>query len=261
MLALIQLSDLETKVKSLYPFMRRVAAAVMVMTHAGAFAASDDGALAPVGSILVAATPANGFITRNESGMDTIFSQAGFGISSIDIRFSANQSIFNSSLLVLDEEADFATLAGLNSIPSPSVNIYFVDHIEWCGGLAPGIIGCGYQPGNLIIVDSSWAANPSFGANLLAHELGHNLNLNHEFGPPNLMNPSISASFALTASQISTILISPLVQTDGAGKFITINPVAVMASAVPEPASWVLMLAGGAFIFGVARKRHAASGT
>jgi hypothetical protein len=184
-----------------------------------------------------------GFVTTQESGMDAIFSQAGFGSSTVDIRFNPTVTIADNDLLSIDTEADFDALFGL-ATASPVVAIFYVDAISWCGNVNAGYIGCGSTPGNLIAVESSFAAG-SNGANLLGHELGHNLGLDHINNGNNLMNPTLIAGFGnLNAGQITQILASPLVQISGGQRFITITPFAVIAETppVPEPGTGVLML-------------------
>jgi len=134
--------------------------------------------------------------------------------------------------------------------------VFFVDTISFCGEAGTNIIGCASTPGNLIALESGAAASSSIGANLLAHELGHNLGLPHEDGfNNNLMNPNIN-SFSLTAgsflnpAQVATIfstyagpggaLRNDIIQRDGDRYFISITPFAVVA-AVPEPQTWMMM--------------------
>jgi hypothetical protein len=83
----------------------------------------------------------------------------------------------------------------------------------------------------------------TLGSVLIAHEIAHNLGLDHVSPPPpNLMNPTLKGDFSLTAEQVQAILASPLLQADGSQLFITLTPIAV----VPEPATiyfaWVAAL-------------------
>lgn len=204
----------------------------------------------------VTAQAANGYVTTNEATLDTIFSQAGFGTDKIDIRFNAATSIVNPALTSIDDAADWTTLNGLaGNAASPTVNMYFVDKILWCGVSSPNTIGCAQTPGNLLALDSSWAANATYGGNLVGHELAHNLGLEHldPDNGSNLMNPTISTNYSLSAAQISTILASALVQTDSAGKFIQITPIAVL---VPEPSQWALLLFGSVLAVASANARR-----
>lgn len=176
-----------------------------------------------------AATAHAGYITTQEEGLDAIFSQASFGSSTIDIRFTRPSTIFSTELLSIDTEAEFDDLADL-ATASPTVAMFFVDTISWCGDTNANYVGCGAFPGNLLAVESSFAAGTN-GANLLAHELGHNLWLPHVDDNTNLMNAFLITGFGtLSSGQVSTILASPLVQVDEGGqRFIEITPYAVVA--------------------------------
>lgn len=212
-------------------------------------------------TLQASAMAADGYVTTNEAKLDTIFSQAGFAAADkIDIRFNRETSIIDAALTTIDDAADWTKLNGLaGNLASPMVNMYFVDKILWCGDPSLTTIGCAKTPGNVLALDSSWAANATYGGNLAGHELAHNLSLEHLLPDDgsNLMNPTISTSSKLTAGQITAILASALVQSDGSGKFITIQPIAVLGAApIPEPAEWALLLLGGAVVAGVARSRR-----
>lgn len=216
--------------------------------------------LLTVGSGLVSA----GFVTTTfESGLDDIFSQTSFGARPIDIRFNAALTVVANNLLTIDSDAEFDALSALRGgLTSNIVSVFFVDSIPFCGGPGGNIIGCGATPGNVIALKSTSAANASIGANLLAHELGHNLGLDHVSGN-NLMNATIS-SFSLTAGsflnpdQVARIfetlpstggtLRNSIIQRDvSGGYFISITPFAVVA-VVPEPETWLMMVLG---LFGI----------
>ena len=208
---------------------------------------------------------ADGYVTTNEAKLDAIFSQAGFAAADkIDIRFNSQTSIIDASLTSIDSFAEWDKMAGLAvNFDAPVVNMFFVDKVRWCGDPGTNIAGCADTPGNLMALDSSWAAHASLGGNLLGHELAHNLGLGHVLpnNGSNLMNPTLSTSFALTAAQITTILSSALVQSDAQGKFITIQPIAVLAAApVPEPSTWAMLLLGGVLLVGATRGRRSGLG-
>ena len=129
------------------------------------------------------------------------------------------------------------------------VNFYYVDTMSACGvTINVSIIGCGERPGQDFVVESVWAAdttiplggNITFGQQLLAHELGHNLGLEHRNGN-DLMNPAINGYEDLNAAEVATILASPLVHIDSSNghRYIQINPVLVLA--VPEPSALLLL--------------------
>lgn len=192
-----------------------------------------------------------GFITTHASGLDAIFSQAGFSGQTIDTSFNAGLNVANSALLSIDTDAEFDSLFSLSVYSgrnSKTINMIFVDAINFCG-TAGSFIGCGNTPGNLLVVSSSFAARADVGANLEAHELGHNLGLDHVNGSgTNLMNPSISSNFSFDAAQIQAILASSLVQTASNGqRFLSITPIAIVAS-VPETQTWAMFALG---LFGV----------
>ena len=188
-----------------------------------------------------------GFITTNETSLDpteitldTIFSQ---GALDIDIRFNPSVIIENTSLLNINDDIGFFALLALAPSASPVVNMFFIDTLDWCGFSSPSIVGCASRPGNDIVVESGFAAGGN-GTELNAHELGHNLGLEHETFP-NLMTSSINGNTTLTADQIATILASPLIQSDADGQFILITPIAVVA-AVPIPGA-ILLFGSGLF--------------
>jgi hypothetical protein len=207
-----------------------------------------------------------GYVTTFEAGMDAIFSQSTFAsFGNIDIRINPAITVAAANLLSLDSNEEFFALSALRgNLASNTVSVFFVDAIPFCGSVGSNIIGCGDSL-NLIALKSSAAASTGYGANLLAHELGHNLDLDHFVGSNNnLMNPIISnfsfdgsvqppvlgsGSF-LNLSQVATIFArqsgpgSPfnnqIIQSDSSGYFISITPYAVVA-AVPEPQTWLMM--------------------
>lgn len=189
--------------------------------------------------VVPANTSSAAVVTLNEAGMDAIYSQAGFGMTPVDIRFNATVTLIKPQHLILDNAAEVTTLFGLSPTASPTVNLFFVDSILGCGATAgPGITGCASQPGNDIVVRSTTAAGAN-GAENSAHELGHNFGLPHMNVAGNLMTATGFGNLALTAGQIATILASNLIQTDMAGaKFVQITPVLIDA---PEPATMCLV--------------------
>ena len=190
-----------------------------------------------------------------------IFSQATF-LSPINrpitINWLTSASIVNPGLTTIDTDAELNTLFSLGPDNSLSriVDVYFVDSILSCGGPGTGIIGCANTPGNDIVVSSSFAAGAQ-GATLIAHELGHSLGLPHQAA--SLMNATISSNTILHGTQVDAIFTNAggfnLIQTGvGGSLFINLRPIAVIA-VVPEPETYVLLLAGLAFIGVVAIRR------
>lgn len=212
-------------------------------------------------ALLASATSHAGFVTTNEAGMDTIFSQASFNGDTIDIRFGATQTIFNTSLLDIDSAAEFNFLASPTFGAPPTVRMFFVDSISHCGG-GGSFLGCAFQPGSVIALNSISVAGGN-GAKTMSHELLHNLGLDHVLpdNGTNLMNPTVGSDI-LTTAQADFIrgfgpgnAAGPLIQFDGLQRFIMITPIAVMASPVPEPGTYGLMIAGLALLGVFSRRR------
>ncbi|MBN7818535.1 matrixin family metalloprotease [Bowmanella yangjiangensis] len=185
------------------------------------------------------------YITIDETGMDAIFSQASFGNTPVDIRIGPSVQHVDASLLNMDTAGKWATLTGAHYGAANVVNFWFLDDLTWCGNINPGYVGCGETPGNDFVVESVFA-DSGFNAELLAHELGHNLGLGHSSGATNLMDPFINGGTDLSAAEVATILASGLIQTDTAGRlFIEIIPVLIVAAAeVPVVPPLLLMLIG-----------------
>ncbi len=194
------------------------------------------------------------FVTKNEADMDTIFSQASFAANPIDIRYLPTITHVDPNLLSINTSTKLSSLFSL-APPPLAHNVYFVDSVDYCGGFNTGIVGCGSLPGNEFVVESVYAGGlngttPVSGAELMAHELGHNLGLGHDPAPnnDNLMDAIVGSSpgppqtTTLSPLQVNTILFfgGPSVQTDVSGKFIQLQPVLIVATAVPEPSTLLL---------------------
>ncbi len=186
-----------------------------------------------------------GFITTNESDLDSIFSQSSFGSMPIDIRIGLASELVLPDFLDITTDAEVNQLFDMHIGGVNVVNFYFIDTISACGGLINvNYVGCGEYFGNDFVVESSFAAS-SLGGELLAHELSHNLGLDHRSG--GLMNPSLNNDTTLNNAEVISIHNSPLVQTDGQNFWIDINPVLIVASAsqprpVPEPSTLILFI-------------------
>jgi len=133
--------------------------------------------------------------------------------------------------------------------------MFFVDTIDYCGTYNTSIVGCGFVGTAGLMVESILAAG-SYGAELLAHELGHNLGLSH--GGCGLMLGTLNNNTCLDASEVSTILSSGLVQQDRGGLYIEINPWLVTAAQVPLPAAGWLLIGGIGALVAARRRRKAA---
>lgn len=212
--------------------------------------------IALIASLMVFGTQAKAaFVTTQEVGMDLIFSQPSFGANPIDIRFGPIETVVRPDLLNITTDAQIIDVFNLFG-GSPTVNFYYVDTVDSCGGFNVNIVGCGAFPGNDFVVESSFAASPVFGAELLAHELGHNLGLDHV--ATGLMAPVLNGDTTLTASEVATVLASPLVQSDINGLFIDVRPILILAEdivAVPLPASVLMLLGGLVFLGGIGKRR------
>lgn len=193
---------------------------------------------------LPSATAFAGFITIDQAGMDAIFSQSSFGSTPVDIRFNPPETIVDPNLLVIDDPSDLAALVALAPDPAPTVDAFFVDQIDVCGfeqepTVNGSFAGCAQLPGHVFVEDSALAVPEA--APLMGHELGHNLNLQHNlFSQADLMWPFYPPGTELTEQEVALLLQSPLVQTDPTGqKFIAITPIAIVATS--EPATFLLL--------------------
>ena len=209
--------------------------------------------IASVIALLVPSSVKAASITLDEVALDAIFSQASFGSVPVDIRILPFQFVVNPALLDIETSSEmFAQLLPLTPNASPVVNAYFVDSMSdtACGGVVVNLWGCAQIGGNNFAVESGPAAGPR-GTALVAHELGHTLNLFHFNDPSRLMNPVISFSAIplLSAAEAATILNSPFVLADpfSGARFIELGPVLITATApvpVPEPATLLLLSTG-----------------
>jgi hypothetical protein len=188
-------------------------------------------------------------ITIDEVGMDAIFSQTSFGNAPIDIRLGAAVEYVDANLLNMDSSTKFNSINGNHFGGINTVNFWFLDDLSWCGNINANYVGCGETPGNDFVVESVFA-NSGLNAELLSHELGHNLGLLHrnDGTDTELMDPFINGGTTLLSSEVDSIHLSPLVQWDLTAStfYIDIIPVLIVAVAttVPEPKTMILLILG-----------------
>jgi hypothetical protein len=198
--------------------------------------------IAALAILLLSASAQAGFITIDPAGMNAIFSQESFGDTPISIRFDPAIQIVAPQLLVINTPADEQALLNLAPDPAPTVDAFFVDQINRCDQTEIEHYGCAQLPGHILWENSTAAELDA--AVLMAHELGHNLDLLHFSS--GLMSFFLPHGTELFDFQVEKILESPLLQTDPDGqKFITIRPIAIVGAPVttPEPSTLLLLSA------------------
>ncbi len=96
----------------------------------------------------------------------------GPGDVSCPVNFSRNGDVnpFSTGSGIINSQEDFMAV---NSLPG---QIKVVNQINWCGGIAPNIIGCAPVPGNSMVVTRFEESQEGI---LWLHEFGHNKGLNH----------------------------------------------------------------------------------
>ncbi len=199
--------------------------------------------MAALAMILSSSTARAAQIVMDEAGINAIFSQISFGETPISIRFNAPREIVAPELLVINDITELQALYSLAGDAAPTVVAFFVNEVDACGQVEPNVnglyYGCAQLPGHIFVEDFTGAQLAP--AILMAHELGHNLNLGHDLlSPGNLMDPFFPHGPNLTEEQVAAILQSPLVQTDSTGqRFIQITPIAIVDT--PEPSTLLLL--------------------
>lgn len=105
----------------------------------------------------------------------------GDGDVACNVNFNRNGEVgvFNSGFGVINSEADFVAVNGLPG------EIKVVNQINWCGGIAPNIIGCAPVPGVSMVVVRFDESQEGI---LWLHEYGHNKGLGHRNDPNAVMN-------------------------------------------------------------------------
>ena len=184
--------------------------------------------------------------------LDAVYGAKVFDTAPVAIRWLTGIDLIQPALNKVTSFESLAKLGLQSSDLSPVVNAFFVDQISWCDGRAgSNFVGCSFLYSNVIVVESEYSSGQNGDLNI-AHELGHTLGLEHTEST-NLMNRVLGSSL-LTDDQVTTVLRNSKVQTAADGsRFIEIRPISVL-SAVPEPATYGLMLAGLALVTAVARR-------
>lgn len=96
-----------------------------------------------------------------------------------------NVTTFNTGTGSINSQADFQAVNGLPG------NVKVVNQINWCGSLAPNIIGCAPVPGSSLVVVRYILNREGI---LWVHEFGHNKGLSHRNGITLVMNPTIGTT-------------------------------------------------------------------
>ena len=153
----------------------------------------------------------------------------------------------STSLLATSFDSLTAAGHGQNSDPLV-INVWFVSQILDCGGVF-GAYGCGYVDGNgVAIADGVFDVNR---IDTIAHELGHNLGLEHTEFPLDLM---ASGSLRTVPGSIDDVyprgdmasqLSAAQITTARSSQFLSPLPVPDAGSVpVPEPGSLLLVVIG-----------------
>ena len=205
-----------------------------------------------VGGLLFAGIPnaRAAFVTTQEVGVDGVYSQSSFGMDTVDIVFNPTLTLSNGDLLNIDNESRLTTLFAFNDATASNVvSIYFVDTLDWCDGFNTSIVGCASLGGNDIVVESE-AAFGVFGTELIAHEIGHSLNLDHVI-VANLMTNVLNGNIILTPEQVVALLGSFRIQMDNSGLFVEVTPVLV----TPLPPAGIMFVSAILVLLGFQRRK------
>ncbi len=191
--------------------------------------------------------------TASTPSLDAVYGAPVFGTTPVAIHWLEGINLIQPALNTVTSFDSLFELALLSPDNSPVIGAFFVDRVGWCNGASGNnFAGCSVLNSNSFAVDSKFAAGSS-GYLDIAHELGHTLGLVH-VATDNLMNP-ILGSALLTPEQAVAVLANPRVQTASDGsRFIEIRPISVL-SAVPEPETYAMLLAGIGVIATIAGRR------
>lgn len=210
------------------------------------FSASTQASFRGVSKGALGFVPASAPLSLNAARVADIFGSFNF-VDKIEVRFNPSITHRDARLSSIDNNTELSDLWYRSGYREDvfdrtkptlvsAVDMFIVDNISACGG--PNIIGCAEVLGNAMVVEEAWIGS-SFGANLFAHELGHNMGLGH-FNDFNIMNSTINSSDNFKNKDIKTINnnLAGLIQFDGSRRFIEVNPIFI--SQVPVPtAAWL----------------------
>lgn len=118
--------------------------------------------------------------------METILqTNDGPGDVACNVAFTRNGNVttFATGTGSINSEANFNAVNGLPG------NAKVVNFINWCGGFAPGIIGCAPRPGTSFVVVRYTLNQEGI---LWVHEFGHNKGLPHRDVANAVMRPVIN---------------------------------------------------------------------
>jgi uncharacterized protein (TIGR03382 family) len=199
---------------------------------------------------LAATAPAGAVtVTLDAAALDAVYSQPSFGADPVEVRVAPVRTVRSPDMTRVVDAVMEAAIFDLAATLSPGIGLVFVDSIEWCSGYETEVVGCALRSAPGLFVESDFAAGP-YAAEMLAHEIAHNLGLDHRDG--GLMNPMLNGDTSLTRAETATILSSPLVGSDAGGRFIDLIPIRI--APIPLPATAPL-LALGALALVFARRR------
>ncbi len=203
-----------------------------------------------------AATSDTPGVNLRKSELNAVYGQASFGATPVEIRYNPLVELAAPSLTRVSSKAEVNELFGLtsalysNGTINRAVNLYFVEPLDYCGRASSAFVGCTKVGGNQMAVERKYA-NGRYGAELIAHELGHALGLYHSGQAPlyvgnnNLMSKGLNNNKSITTTQVAQMLgqgvfarwgANPLIQSDANGRFIEITPhVIVSALSASDP--------------------------